>query len=633
MNIHAKKIEFALTIVSAALTGTAIAFYVTAGPTPAVKVVFFSAVATGLAFTAYRGLKGVAHFHFDMNFLVTIAALGAFLIGEYIEGAVVVLLFNIANTLETFSARRARHAVKALLDLSPEYAHVYRQHGLAKVHVKEIGVGQMIYIKPGERVPLDGRIQEGISFVDQSPLTGESEPVQKRAGSVVYAGSINGKGLLKAEVIKDFGRSTVSRIKQLVEEAQAKKSKSQRIVNRFAAVYTPIVIGISAAVAVIPPLLFSQPWSDWIYRSLVLLVISCPCALVISTPITIASGLSLAARNGVLIKGGGFLEEISRPDAFIFDKTGTLTQGKPQVTDFIAYHMPKKALHVTYAIEDLSEHHLGKALKEYALQQGAGDLKATGARAVSGKGIEALVDGKKYYLGNHSFFKQKKIYHGRAAEDVLQLESANKTAVLLGDEENIIAAFGIKDRIRPQARAVIGKLKEMGARKIYMLTGDNTKTAAMVCKELDIDQCYSELMPEHKIEKIEQIQAIFPKTVMVGDGINDAPALSRANIGIAMGGGGSDVALESADIALMEDDLEKIPFTCRLGRRAVALIKQNIFIAVSIKIIFLALAASGLAWLWMAVIADMGTSILVIFNGLRALRSEISNRSRFSRRT
>ena len=617
-----KKTELAMTIVSAFLTLYAIGFYLVSGPVLAVRALFLAAVATGLFFTAYKGLKALARLSFNMNFLVTIAAVGAFVIGEFIESAVVVLLFNIANTLETFSENKARNAVRSLLDLSPEYANVNISGRLVKKKVRDVNAGQIIYIKPGERIPLDSRVTEGTSYVNQSPLTGESAPVKKDKGNRIYAGSINGNGALKAEVLKDFSHSTVSRIKQLVEKAQARKARSQRAVDRFAKVYTPIVIGISVIIAVLPPLVFNLPWPEWIYRSLVVLVISCPCALVISTPITIVSGLSLSARNGVLIKGGTYLEGMNRPQAFIFDKTGTLTLGKPRVTDFIAYHGNKRSLAVAYAIEELSEHHLGKAIKEYALSKGAAGLQASDARAVSGQGFEAEVEGKKYYIGNHSFFRDKKICDPGVDRDAQKLESANKTAVYLGDEEKTLAVFGIKDSLRPEASDVIAELKGMGAKKIIMLTGDNREAAGEVCKKLHIDQCFSELMPEDKISHLEDIEKTYPHTVMVGDGINDAPALSRAKIGIAMGGGGTGVALESANIALMKDELAKIPFICKVAQRMMSIIRQNIIIAISVKVIFLALAASGLAWLWMAVIADVGTSILVIFNGLRVLKNQ-----------
>ncbi len=619
--LKGKKIEFFLTIISAFLTVSAIAYYFIAGPILSVRVLFLSAVVTGILFTAYRGLHELLKLSFGMNFLVTIAAIGAFIIGEFIESAVVVVLFNVANTLETFSSHRARDSVKSLLELSPEYAHVQRPGELLRMNIKDVGAGQMLYIKPGERIPLDSRVMEGRSYVNQSPITGESDPVEKTRGSKVYAGTINGNGVLKAKVINDYSHSTVSRIKELVEEAQTKKAKTQRVIDRFAKIYTPIVIGISVIIAVAPPLFFNQPWSEWVYRSLVVLVISCPCALVISTPITVASGLSLSARNGVLIKGGSFLEAMNQPEVFIFDKTGTLTRGKPQVTDFIVYHDHGRTLDIAYAIENLSEHHLGKAIKDFAKARGASRIQATEARAVTGQGIEALVEGKKYYMGNHSFFKKKKICNGKVDQDAFRLEAANKTAVYLGDEKKTIAVFGIKDLLRPEAGKTISELKEMGVKQIIMLTGDNRKTAASVCDQLNIDQCFSELMPGDKIKHIEEIQNKYPHTVMVGDGINDAPALSLAKIGIAMGGGGSGVALESADIALMKDDLAKIPFICKAARRVFSITRQNIIIAISVKIIFLVLAASGLAWLWMAVIADMGTSILVIFNGLRALKN------------
>ncbi|MFO7928480.1 MAG: cation-translocating P-type ATPase [Candidatus Humimicrobiaceae bacterium] len=617
-----KKTELILTIISGAFTLVAIVHDIIHVPDPFTLPLFLLAVVTGGFFIAIKGFKAIFHLSFDMNFLVTVAVIGAFAIGEHMESAIVVLLFNIANTLESFSTNRARKAIKSLMDISPDYATLLAGEDQIKTKVEKINIGQVILIKPGERIPLDGEVIEGSSYVNQSPITGESKPVKKEKGDNTYSGSINGSGSLKVRVEKIFSQSTVSKIKSLIEEAQAKKAKTQQFIEKFAQYYTPIVIGISVFIAIIPPLVLNLDWGEWIYRALTILVISCPCALVISTPITVVSGLTLGARNGVLIKGGEFLENIGSSKVFVFDKTGTLTKGEPEISRIIAYngHSQDEVLRIAYSIEKMSEHHLAKAIIGYGKNKSIKPLKVDRFNSLSGMGIEAEIEGSKYYLGNHKLFKQKKLCGKIVDRDVKNLESRGNTVVYLGTERKTVGIIAIADRLRHSAKQTIKELKQLGIKKIAMLTGDNQSVAEDIASELEIDEFNAELLPQDKINLISRLQEKHKNVVMVGDGINDAPALSLANVGIAMGGGGSDTALESSDIALLKDDLSKIPFIYRISRKVTLLIKQNIFFAIAIKIAFLILAGLGIATLWMAVIADVGATILVVFNGLRALR-------------
>ena len=616
-----KKIELILTIISGFFTLSAIILDLIHIPDLLTIPLFAIAVISGGFFIAIKGFKAISHLSFDMNFLVTIAVIGAFVIGEYMESAIVVFLFNIANTLESLSTNRARRAIKSLMELTPDYATLILGGNQIETKVEKVRVGEIILIKPGEKIPLDGEVVDGLSHVNQSPITGESKPVKKKKGDSLYSGTINGNGALNVRVKKVFKDSTVSRIKRLIEEAQSKKAKTQKFIDRFAQYYTPTVIGISFLIAIVPPLALNLNWSEWIYKALTILVISCPCALVISTPITIVSGLTLGTKNGVLTKGGQYLESIGSSKIFIFDKTGTLTKGKPEVSTVKSYNgfSENKVMGIAYSIEKMSEHHLAKAIIGYAKSKNIKPFKVDKFRSISGRGIEAEINGKKYYLGNHRLFKEKKLCNKVVDNDVKKLESKDKTVVYLGQDNKTIGVIAIADTLRNNAKETIKELKRLGIKKIAMLTGDNESVAKNVSSELEIDQYQAELLPQDKLNFINKFQEKYRNVVMVGDGINDAPALNLANVGIAMGGGGSDTALESSDIALLKDDLSKIPFIYRVSRKVTLLIRQNISFAIAVKLVFLILAGLGIATLWMAVIADVGATVLVVFNGLRAL--------------
>ena len=582
---------------------------------------FFLSMTVGGYFIGKRAFYSIRYLNIDMNVLMTIAVIGAAILGEWGEAATVVFLFSLAQLLEHYSMDRSRNAVKELMELAPDDALIRRDGEIRKVATALVQVGETMIVKPGMRIPLDGSVISGSSFVNQSPVTGESMPVEKKEGDVIYAGTINEKGALEVQVTRRSGDSTIARISRMVEEAQAKKAPAQNFIDRFSRYYTPIVITIAFLVAVIPPLFYLQPWHNWIYRSLVLLMIACPCALVISTPISIVSGLTRAAKDGVLIKGGIHLENFANTEILALDKTGTITRGKPEVVEIIPlnHNNVSEILSISAAVENLSEHPIALAVVEKAKSRGIVIPNAIGFKSVTGLGAEALVGGKIYFVGSHRFFEERKICSEEAHELVIRLESEGNTVIMAGDEERPIGIMVVRDTLREGVQSAIDSCLKEGVKKVVMLTGDNEETARAIAKKLGISY-KAGLLPEDKVLAIDKMKKTGGKTAMVGDGINDAPALASADVGVAMGAAGTDTALEVADIALMSDDLEKIPYTLRLSRRTLGIIKQNIIIALGLKIVFLVLGILGIATLWMAVFADMGASLIVIFNGLRLLR-------------
>ena len=592
---------------------------------------FLLAILVGGWRIALKGLKAARTLVLDMNFLMTIAVVGAMTIGQWEEAAAVTFLFALALQLESYSMEKTRNAIRSLMELSPPTARLLLDQKESVVPVERVSVSEHILIKPGERIPLDGEVVTGHSYVNQAPITGESIPVEKGVGDVIFAGSINEKGSLEVRVTKLAQDTTLAHIIHLVEEAQARRAPSQSFVDRFSRVYTPAVIGLAILISIVPPLFFGQPFEMWFYRSLVLLVIACPCALVISTPVTIVSGLTNAARNGILIKGGAYLENAGALKVIAFDKTGTLTFGIPTVTDVISLNglSRQEIVAIAAAIESRSEHHLGDAILRYAREQNilCEGIALHQFESLTGKGIRASLNGKTYYIGNHALAEEKGICSPRVEEKLHKLEEEGKTAIILGTESEALGILAIADEIREESRDAIEALHENGIAKVVMLTGDNRGTAKAISDRLSIDEYQADLLPEQKVDAVKRLRERYGMVGMVGDGINDAPALAASSIGIAMGTAGSDTALETADIALMGDDISKLSYTISLSRKTLRVIKQNIALSLSIKLVFLLLAIPGLATLWMAIAADEGATLLVIFNALRILKTEDRRRA------
>lgn len=586
-----------------------------------VPLLAVSTVAGGW-FIAPRGFRAARNLALDMNFLMTIAAIGAAAIGEWGEGASAMFLFAVAQLLESYSMDRARKSIKALMDLSPTEATVKRNGREETVPVAEVRVDEIIVIRPGQKIPLDGVVLTGRSAVNQAPITGESIPVDKELGAEVFAGSINEQGVLEVRVTKLVEDTTLARIIYAVEEAQSSRAPSQTFVDRFSRIYTPAVVVLAILIIVFPPLLGLGSWGEWFYRALAMLVIACPCALVISTPVSIVSGLAGAARGGVLIKGGAHLENAAAVTVVAFDKTGTLTIGKPAVTDVIPLNGFGEAevLRLAAAVEKGSEHPLARAIIAKAAERNIEVPNMSGFEALVGRGARAAVEGRTIYLGNERLARDQGIYTAASEEVLRRFESEGKTGVLVTADEEPIGVIAIADEVRPEAEGAIKSLKANGVRRVLMLTGDNEGTARAVAERLGIDEYRAELLPDDKVRAVRELEERGERVAFVGDGVNDAPALAAATVGLAMGAAGTDVALETADIALMGDDLTRLGFAVRLSRKTLSIIKQNIWFSIGVKGVFLVLALFGYATLWMAVASDMGASLLVIINGLRALK-------------
>jgi Cd2+/Zn2+-exporting ATPase len=577
----------------------------------------------GAWYVAPRGWKALRSGTLDINVLMTVAAIGAGIIGEWGEAAAAMFLFSVAQLLEGLAMGRARRAIAALMRLAPREATVRRDGQERVVPVESVAVGEHIVVRPGERLPLDGIVVQGHSAVDQSPITGESLPVDKAPGGEVFAGSINGHGGLEVRVTSHAQDTTLSRIMHAVEEAQASRAPSQSFVDRFARVYTPAVVVLAALVAVLPPLLAGAEWSTWLYRALALLVIACPCALVISTPVTVVSGLTGAARQGVLIKGGAQLEAAGAVDTVLFDKTGTLTTGHPAVTDVVTLDgiTDRQVLRLAAGVERHSEHPVARAIVHAARQRGLDVPEPERFTALPGRGARAVVEGQPLYIGNSRICAELGTCQDDVHRVIEELERTGRTAVLLTTGERALGVMAIADQPRPGARESVTALRRVGVERIVMATGDNQAVAAAVATQLGIGEVRAGLLPADKHRAVNELRASGARVAVVGDGVNDAPALAAANVGIAMGAAGTHVALETADIVLMGDDLHQVAATIRRSRRTVRIIKQNIAFSLGIKAVFLALALAGQATLWMAVAADMGASLVVIANGLRAMAS------------
>lgn len=568
------------------------------------------------------GLKNLVRLQFDMRTLMTIAIIGAALIGEWGEGATVVILFAISEVLEAYSMDKARQSIQSLMDITPKEALIRRNGREISVHVDEIQVNDIMIVKPGEKIAMDGLVLEGTSSINQAAITGESMPVIKTEGDNVYAGTLNEEGLLEIAVTKRVEDTTLAKIIHLVEEAQAERAPSQAFVDRFAKYYTPLIMLIAVLVALIPPVFLGGDWSSWIYQGLAVLVVGCPCALVISTPVSIVTAIGNAARNGVLIKGGIYLEEMGALRAIAFDKTGTLTKGIPTVTNVININGEEQEnLKTIAAIEKGSNHPLSSAILSKAREEKISfdSIPVTQFISITGKGIKANVNGKTYVVGSPKLFDD--FYDMKDVNELVErFQSEGNTIVLFGNEENILSIITIQDEVRENSGTVIQLLHKLGIKETVMLTGDNEGTARLISKKVGVTQTASELLPEEKLAYIKKLRDQYGKVGMVGDGINDAPALAAASVGIAMGGAGTDTALETADIALMGDDLKKLPFTVKLSRKALHIIKQNIVFSIGIKLFALLLVVPGWLTLWIAIFADMGATLIVTLNALRLLR-------------
>jgi Zn2+/Cd2+-exporting ATPase len=579
------------------------------------NILFAAAILLG-GFPLFKtGLKNLFRLDFDMKTLMTVAIIGAAIIGEWSEGAVVVLLFAISEVLESYSMDKARASIRSLMENAPTEALVVRKGKEITLKAEDIEVGDLMLVKPGQMIAMDGVIVEGVSSVNQAAITGESVPVEKAVHDEVFAGTLNTEGFLKVTVTKLVDDTTIAKIIHLVEEAQAERAPSQRFVDRFAKYYTPVIMVIAALVAVVPPLLFSASWQEWIYQGLAVLVVGCPCALVISTPVSIVTAIGNAARNGVLIKGGNFLEEAGALEAIAFDKTGTLTKGIPVVTDYINYSADENLLGRVAALERRSQHPLATAIIKKAAANT--DYQVEEFTSLTGKGIIGTVNGIEYRIGNMKLFTD---IPAEIDHQITALQNQGKTVMVVGTEEKIQALIAVADEVRDTSRAVIERLHQLGIKHTIMLTGDNTATAETIGAHAGVTQIEAELMPQDKLAFIKTLKSQYGRVGMVGDGVNDAPALAAATVGIAMGGAGTDTALETADIALMNDDLKKLPFTIKLSRKTLKIIKQNISLSLVVKLLALLLVVPGWLTLWIAIFADMGMTLLVTFNGLRLLR-------------
>ncbi len=566
----------------------------------------------------YRAVRNIRNGQvFDENFLMTVATFGAFGVGEYSEGVAVMLFYQVGELFQSYAVNRSRQSITELMDICPEYANIEEDGVLKQVDPDDVSVGDVIVVKAGERIPLDGKVVFGESMVDTSALTGESVPRRVRTGDEIISGCVNGSGLLRVEVTKEFDDSTVAKILELVENASSKKAKVENFITKFARYYTPIVVIGAVILAVLPPLILRQPWTEWVRRACTFLVISCPCALVISVPMSFFGGIGAASRKGVLVKGSNYLEALSQMDTIVFDKTGTLTKGEFKVSHLNPVSMKEEELLELAAYgECYSDHPISRSILEaYGKEPDRSRIGEN--REIAGQGMEAVVDGHRVLAGNSKLMKENQISYESCP--------APGTVVYLAVDGTFAGSIVIRDGIKEEAFAAIRELKEVGVRHTVMLTGDRKEAGEAVAKELGLDEVYTQLLPEDKVAQVERLleaQEKGRKLAFVGDGINDAPVLSRVDIGIAMGSMGSDAAIEAADVVLMDDDPSKIASIVRISRKTMRIVKQNIVFALGVKLIVLGMGAFGVANMWEAVFADVGVSVIAIINAMRALKAE-----------
>jgi len=585
---------------------------------PLASILFYiCSIISGVWFVAPRAVHAARKLRPDMNLLMTTAIVGAVAIGEWFEASAVAFLFGLALLLEHWSIDRARRAVTALMDLSPATArYISPEDGaILETRVEEVRVGAVILVRPGERIPLDGEVTKGFSTVNQAPITGESAPVSKEPGDEVFAGTINEDGALEFRVTKPARDTTLARVIHLVQEARSRRAPSERWVDRFARYYTPTMMAVAVCIVLLPPIFFAASWAMWLYRGLVMLVIACPCALVISTPVSIVCGLTAAARSGVLIKGGMFLEAPARLQALALDKTGTLTHGRPEVQEVVPLkgHSAGELLEIAATLEANSEHPLARAILHRAEAEGITPRLAENFQAIKGKGARANIEGRPFWIGSHRLLHEIGGETPEVHEKAEELGQAGYSVVALGNDQHVCGLIAIGDGVREKARETVERIRKLGVQRIVMLTGDNEDTARAVAQKTGVDSFMAELLPEDKVEAVQSLVREFDAAAMVGDGVNDAPAMAVATFGIAMGAAGTDAAIETADIALMSDDLTRLPWLIAHSRHTLGVIKQNIAFALGVKLFFMALAVLGLATLW------MGASLLVTSNGMRLL--------------
>jgi Cd2+/Zn2+-exporting ATPase len=586
------------------------------------KLLFGLSILAGVWYFLPKAWYSLRRVRPDMNLLMTIAVIGAVAIGEWSEAATVAFLFSVSLALESWSVGRARRAIAALKELTPATVRIVESNGAEReVSPDEVRPGTIFLVKPGERIGLDGQIEQGNSDVNQASITGESMPVPKEPGAEVYAGTINGDGALRIKSTKPAGDTTLARIIRMVGDAQSQRAPSEQWVETFSRYYTPAVMIAAVLVLLVPPLLFGAQWSLWFYNSLVLLVIACPCALVISTPVSIVAAIAAAAREGVLVKGGLFIEIPARLKAIALDKTGTLTAGKPAVVEVVPLngHSEEELLQRAAAMELHSDHPLALAITHYAEEKRVASAPAEDFQILQGKGATAKFDGRSFWLGSHRYLEERGQETPEIHERLEAMSGAGRSVVVVGNEKHVCGLIALADQLRPETPTVVAELHAQGVDHLIMLTGDNKATAAAIAQKTGIDEFQAELLPADKVAAIEELLAKYGQVAMIGDGVNDAPALGRATLGIAMGAVGSDAAIETADIALMSDDLSKVAWLIRHSRCTLNIIRQNIFVSLAVKVVFVVLTLAGFASLWLAIAADAGVSLLVVLNGLRLL--------------
>lgn len=588
------------------------------------KALYILAIIIGGFDLFKEGFSDLIKLDFSMESLMTIAIIGAAFIGEWGEGSIVVILFAISEALERFSMDKARQSIRSLMDIAPKEALIRRNNVEQLVSVDKIDIDDIMIIKPGQKIAMDGLVINGHSSVNQAAITGESVPVEKQLDDEVFAGTLNEEGVLEVKVTKKVTDTTIAKIIHLVEEAQGERAPAQAFVDKFAKYYTPFIIIMALLIVVVPPLFFGGDWNKWLYQGLSILVVGCPCSLVISTPVSIVSAIGNAAKNGVLVKGGVYLEEIGHLRAIAFDKTGTLTKGKPVVTDFIATSSETDInyLSIISSLESLSQHPLASAILNEADKTNVDykSIQIEDFQSITGKGLTGIHQNIRYYIGSPKLFSASVIEETAVKVQYRQFQEQGKTAMYFGTDEQILGVIAVADEVRDSSAAVISELHKLSIEHTIMLTGDNTKTAESIGKQLGVTEIKGDLMPQEKLDSIKALRTTYNKVAMVGDGINDAPALAASTVGIAMGGAGTDTALETADVALMGDDLQKLPFIVRLSRQTLKVIKQNITFSLGIKLLALLLVIPGWLTLWIAIVADMGATLLVTLNGLRLMK-------------